>query len=147
MDRMSLLARISYTIVTLPVVAAAGFYTSMQVLPQLTARHPGLDPAMDGSGIFQIAIFVGIAAALSASLLVLTLPWARHRKRHGRTWRIAVSTLAVVIASIMFADQGYGWIADLAFVAWITYTLALTFVRYGVIDQTRPRSGESPEGY
>jgi undecaprenyl pyrophosphate phosphatase UppP len=133
----SLPARIVYTAVALPVVGAVGFYSCIHLLPSFTVSHPQLDPDMDGSGIFQIAICVGAALAFAAALFTLTLPWIRHRKRDGRLWRIALSCVVVVLASLLFADEGFELIYDFLFVAWLTYTLAFTFVRYGVIDQAR----------
>ncbi len=140
MSARSLLARIIYTAVALPLAGAAGFYSCIHLLPGLTANHPQIDPNMDGSGIFRIAICVGAALAFAATLFTLTLPWIRHRKRGGRPWRIAFSCLVVVLASLLFADQGFKLIYDLLFAAWLTYTLAFTFVRYGVIDQPRKSS-------
>jgi len=137
MSAVGLPARIVYAVAAVPLGAAAGFYTSMEVLPHFAEGHPGLDPARDGSGIFHAALFAGLASALTLGLLALTLPWIRHRKRRGRGWRVAVSGVAVLVLSVVFADEGYGLVSDLVFVAWLTYTLAFTFVRYGVIDQHR----------
>jgi hypothetical protein len=142
----SLPARIAYVLVALPLGAAAGFYASMQLLPQFTASHPKLDPAMDGGGIFRLALFVGAAVALTASLFALTLPWIRHRKRRGRGWRVGIAGALVMLLSVGFADQGYGLVADLAFVAWLTYSMAFTVVRYGVVDGPR-RASASAEDY
>jgi hypothetical protein len=146
MNVLSFPARIAYTAVALPVGWAAGFYSCMRYLPGLSASHPQIDPNLDGSGIFKIAICAGAAIALSASLFALTLPWIRHRKRPGRAGRIAFSCVLVVIASIFFADLGFRIVYDLLFAAWLTYLLAFTFVRYGVIDQAR-RSSSSRGGY
>jgi photosystem II stability/assembly factor-like uncharacterized protein len=60
-----------------------------------------------GSGIFKIAICVGAALAFAAALFTLILPWIRHRKRDGRPLRIAISCVVVVLASLLFADQGF----------------------------------------
>jgi hypothetical protein len=143
MNAVSLPARILYTAVALPLAGAAGFYSCMLLLPEFTASHPQIDPNMDGSGIFKIAICVGGAFAFAVSLFALTLPWIRHRKRGGRPWRIGFSCVVVVLASLLFADQGFKVAYDLVFAAWLTYTLAFTFVRYGVIDQARRPSSSS----
>jgi len=145
MSAASLPARIVYLVVALPLGTAAGFYSSMQVLPQFTASYPKLDPAMDGSGIFRLALFVGAVVAFSAGMFALTLPWIRHRKRRGRGWRVGVSGALVVLLSVAFADQGYGVMIDLAFVAWLTYTVAFTVVRYGVVDGRRRMSGSADD--
>jgi len=139
MTAASLPARIAYTVLALPLGGAAGFYSCMQVLPQFTASHPHIDPHGDGSGIFKIAICAGASVALTLGLFALTLPSIRHRKRQGRGWRIGLSCLVVLLASVAIADQEFGLIFDLVFALWLTYTMAFTFVRYGVIDQVRRR--------
>jgi hypothetical protein len=136
----SLPARIVYTAVALPLGAGAGFYSSMRWLPEFTASHPQIDPNMDGSGIFNIAVCVGAGFAFAVSLFTLTLPWIRHRKLSGRPWRIGLSCGLVVLASLLFAEEGFKLVYDLLFAAWLTFILAFTFVRYGVVDQTRRRS-------
>ncbi len=146
MDAASLPARIAYGAIALPLGGALGFYASMRLFPELTASHPDLDPNMDGFVIFKIAICLGVAIAFTASLLALTLPWVRHRKRRGRTWRLILTGAFVVFASVVFADQGFRLIYDLAFAAWLAYTMAFTFVRYGIIDQAR-RSSASAADY
>jgi photosystem II stability/assembly factor-like uncharacterized protein len=65
-----------------------------------------------GSGIFRIAICVGAALAFAVALFTLTLPWIRHRKRDGRPMRIAISCVVVVLASLLFVDQGFKLISD-----------------------------------
>jgi len=140
MNAAGLPARIIFTAIALPLASAVGFYSSIHLLPEFTANHPQIDPNMDGSGIFKIAICVGAALAFAAALFTLTLPWIRHRKRGGRPWRITFSCAVVVLASLFFADQGFKVIYDVVFAAWLTYTLAFTFVRYGVIDQARRSS-------
>jgi hypothetical protein len=146
MNALSLPARIAYTAVAIPLGWAAGFYSCMRYLPGLGGNHPQLDPMMDGAGIFKVAICAGAAIALTVSLFALTLPWIRHRKRPGRPGRIALSCVLVVVASILFADLGFRIVYDLLFAAWLTYLLAFTFVRYGVIDQAR-RTSSRRGGY
>ncbi len=146
MNAASLPARIVYASVVLPLGGAVGFYSCMRFLPEFTASHTQLDPGMDGAGIFKIALVVGAAVAFTACLFALTLPWSRHRKRRGRAARIGFSGVVVMVASILFADQGFGLIYDLAFVAWLTYTMTFTFVRYGLLDQAK-RSSASAEAY
>jgi hypothetical protein len=143
MTAVSLPARIAYTVVATPLGWAAGFYSCMRFLPEFTTSHAQIDPNLDGSGIFRIAICAGAAIALTASLFALTLPWIRHRKKPGRPWRIALSCVLVVLASIFFADLGFRIIYDLLFAAWLTYLLAFTFVRYGITDQPRRTSSHS----
>ena len=146
MNAASLPARIVYAAIALPLGGAAGFYSCMRFLPELTANHPQLDREMDGSGIFKIALAVGMTIAFTVFLFALTLPWSRHRKRRGRTWRIGVSGIVVMLASILFADQRFGLIYDLAFVVWLTYTVTFTFVRYGLLDQVK-RSSAPAKAY
>jgi hypothetical protein len=140
MNAVSLPARLAYTVVAAPLGWAAGFYSSMRFLPELTAYRARMDPNLDGSGVFRVAILAGAAFALTASLFALTLPWIRHRKKPGRPGRLAFSCVLVVLASIFFADLGFRIIYDLLFAAWLSYLLAFTFVRYGVIDQPRRAS-------
>jgi len=146
MNAAGLPARIVYAATALPLGAAAGFYSCMRFLPEFTANHPQLDREMDGSRIFKIALAVGMTIAFTACLFALTLPWSRRRKRRGRAWRIGFSGIVVMLASILFADQGLGLIYDLAFVVWLTYTVTFTFVRYGLLDQAK-RSSVSADAY
>jgi hypothetical protein len=84
--------------------------------------------------------------AFQSSLVTLTLPWIRHRKLGGRGWRIGLSCALVMLASALIAGEGFKLIYDLLFAAWLTYVLAFTFVRYGVLDVARRRSS-SKGGY
>jgi hypothetical protein len=121
----------------MPITGAAAFYSCMGILPEFTASYPQLDPSANGYGIFKIAVCVGVGVALTAALLTLTLPWIRHRKRQGRSGRIAFSAMLVVAAAVVFADEGFRLVYDLAFAVWLTYVMTYTFVRYGVVDETR----------
>jgi len=149
MDAVGLPARIGYAAVALPAGAAAGFYASMLLLPKLTGRLPQLDPEMDGSGIFRLAVCAGAAVAFAVTLCALTLPWVRHRKRSGRRMRMAVSCVLVVVASLGFTIETYSLpyaaICGLVFAALLTYTVVFTFVRYGVIDSVRKRTDSAGE--
>ena len=139
MDAVGLPARVTYAILALPLGGAAGFYSGMWLLPKLVgAWRPDSSP--DGYTFFTTSIAVGVAVACAASLVALTLPWKRHRNRHGRTGRIVLSGLFVVIASVIFAAQEHGFIIDLAFAAWLAYFIAFTYVRYGVRDRRRSRA-------
>jgi hypothetical protein len=115
----------------------------MLLLPKLVARYPRLDAGMKGQEMFNLALSVGTAMAFTAALFALTLPWVRHRKRHGRPWRITASLVIVLIASAGFADVVPRLILDLPFAAWLAYTMAYTFVRYGVVDDARRKSTSS----
>jgi uncharacterized membrane protein YfcA len=132
-----------YAVVAIPVGGAAGFYSSMALLPKLATIFPQLDGDIEGYGFFKIALGVGAALAFTLSLLALTLPWKRHRKRSGRAWRIAASCALVVVTSAGLSADGYSLLYDLAFAAWLAYTLAFTFVRYGVTDEARRSSRAS----
>ena len=90
---------------------------------------------------------MGAALAFTLSLLALTQPWKRHRKRRGRAWRIAASGAVVVVASAGLAADGYSIVYDLVFAAWLAYTMAYTFVRYGVVDEARRSSSTKPARY
>ena len=140
MSTVGLPARIAYAAVALPIGGAAGFYSSVFLLPRLTATYPQLAGDIDWHGMFNMALGVGAMVAFTASLLALTLPWKRHRKRHGRAWRIGISCVLVVVASVGLAGEGYSLIYNLAFAAWLAYTIAFTYVRYGVLDEARWKS-------
>jgi hypothetical protein len=145
MKASGLPARIVYAVAALPLGGAAGFYASIWLLPKLASRFPQLDSGANGERFFYLALGAGAAVAFSLALLALTLPWSRHRERRGRAWRITVSSVVVVAASVVFAAEVHGLLYDLAFAAWMAYTMAYTFVRYGVVDQTRRRSGSRRE--
>ena len=144
MNAHGLPARIGYAAVALPAGALAGFYASMFLLPRLASRLPQLDPEMDGSGIFRLAVCVGAVAAFVFTLFALTLPWIRHRKRSGRSLRIVASCVFVVLASLGFTMETYSMpyavISGIVFAVLLTYTVAFTFVRYGIIDSDRRRT-------
>ena len=140
MDLRSLPARIALTALTAPAGWAAGFYPCMRFLPDFVTKHPQIDPELDGSGVFRVAICAGAAVALMAALVALTLPWIRHRKRPGRAVRIGFSSFVVVLGSLVFADLGFRLVYDVLFAAWLTYLFAFTLVRYGVIDEPGKKS-------
>ncbi len=146
MNAVSLPARIVYASAALPLGGAAGFYSCMRFLPEFATDHPQLDRGMEGLGIFKIALIVGATIAFTACLFALTLPWSRRRKRRGRAGRIGLSGVVVMLASIFFADQGFGLVYDFAFVIWLTYTVTFTFVRYGLLDQPK-RAAASAEAF
>lgn len=143
MTGASLPARIVYTAAAVPLAGAAGFYLAIGLLPELIAKYPQIDPGADGQRIFNQAVGVGAGFAFTAGLVALTLPWIRHRKRRGRGMRTAVSVGLVVGVSVFFAGLGHRLVYDLLFAAWLAYTMAYTFVRYGVLDHKRRRSGSS----
>lgn len=143
MNAKSLPARIGYAVLALLLGDAAGFYCVMWLLPELVARYPKLDAGMSGQEMFNLAVSVGAGVALTAALFALTLPWFRHRKRRGRAWRIAASLVIVLVASAGFADLVPRLALDLVFAAWLAYTMAYTFVRYGVVDDARRSSSTS----
>jgi hypothetical protein len=141
MSAKSLPARIAYAVAAIPSAGAVGFYFGMVGLPQL-ARLPGdLALVMDGPHTFDSAIGIGALLAFTASLLALTMPWRRRRKRRGRPMRAFISTVIVFAVSLSFTEQGHALLLDLALVLWLAFTLTYTFVRYGVLDQ--PRRGSN----
>jgi hypothetical protein len=140
MDAKSLLARIGYAVLALLLGEAVGFHAIMWLLPAFVARYPKLDTGMSGQEMFNLALSVGAGVALTAALFALTLPWIRHRKRRGRPWRIAASFAIVLVASVGFADLVPRLALDLVFATWLAYTMAYTFVRYGVVDDPRSSS-------
>jgi hypothetical protein len=139
MSAAGLPARIVYALVALPVGGAAGFYFVVWAIPKMSwlLQVPALVP--ENYTTFVTALYVGGAVGLTASLVALTLPWKRKRKRRGRKWRIALSSVFVVLAAAAFADQGHRLLIDVLFTAWLAYTVTFTFVRYGVLDQASRR--------
>jgi len=137
MDPVSLTARIGYALVAVPLGSALGFYPSILLLPKLGKLLQQGDPRADGFSVFVSAILAGGVLAFTASAVALTLPWIRRRKHRGRTGRMVLSCVFVLLASLGFADQGHALLLDLAFTLWLAYTVTFTFVRYGVLDQAR----------
>jgi hypothetical protein len=146
MKAASLPTRIAYAAAAFVLSGAVMFFYCMRVLPQLTGIFPELDPEMDGYRIFKIAICAAGAMGFSLCLYELTQPGTRPRKRRGRRLRLAVAGVVVVMASLAFNGLGLGWIWDLLFAAWLTYTVAYTFVRYGVMDEVK-RLPDALEAY
>jgi len=130
-----------YALAALVAAGTAGFYASMWMLPKLVSDSAEDD---DGYGIFRTAIGIALALGFSAALLALTMPWKRRRRRSGRGRRIAISFVFVVGLSMAFASQQHRLVLDLLFAAWLAYSLAYTYVRYGVLDKsTGHASGDS----
>ena len=130
-------ARIAYALVALPIGGAVGFYGGIWVLPRLVSFFQGSDWNIDDYLLFELALGLGTGLAFTASLIALTLPWKRRRRRGGRRTRIAISCVLVVMASLSFARQAHTLLYDLIFAAWLAYTMAFTFVRYGILDPPR----------
>jgi hypothetical protein len=143
MSAVGLPARIGYAVVALPVGGATGFYSVAWLLPKMSwlLQIPAIVP--ENYATFVTALYAGAAVAFTASLMALTLPWKRRRKRRGRNWRIGLSGAFVVLASSAFADLGHPLLVDLAFAGWLAYTITFTFVRYGVLDQAKRKSSSS----
>jgi len=151
MNRTGLAARIVYAVAALPAGIAAGFYATLWLLPDAgpILGILGIEaPAAQSEDLFRMALSVGAIVAVPAFLCGLTLPWLRRRHRRGRARRLAISAVIVVMASLVFAGAGHSVAYDLLFAAWLAYTFALTYVRYGVRDQTSsgPRYAQSYDG-
>ena len=145
MNAVGLPARIIYATVALPLGGAVGFYGGIWLLPRFAGAFMRVNPSnLQGYGMFESSVELGIAFAFMAFLLGLTLPKIRHRKHRGRSQRMTIAGIFVVLASLAFAGEGHPVSWDLAFAAWLAYTVALTYVRYGVIDRAR-RSSASAE--
>ena len=115
----------------------AGFYPVVLLGPKIEVLFRIPDTGLEGFDVFQIAVCAGAALAYTAALIGLTLPWLRLRKRRGRSLRMAVAGVFVVLASAAFANGGHRLLYDLGFAVWLGYTTTFTFVRYGVLDQER----------
>ena len=135
MRATGLAARVLYAVVALPVGFAVGFYATVWLLPVAAPILGIASPAAETEDLFRLGLSVGGIVAVPAFLCALTLPWRRRRHRRGRVWRLAISAVIVVAASLVFAGLGHSLRYDLLFAVWLGYTLALTFVRYGLVDQ------------
>jgi len=141
MNAVGLPARIVYAAIALPLGGAAGFYGGVWLLPRFAGAFLRVSPAsLQGYGMFESAVDLGIAFGFMAFLLALTLPKIRHRKHRGRTRRMAIAGGFVVLASLAFAGEGHPVTWDLAFAGWLAYAVAFTYVRYGVVDRPRRSS-------
>ena len=134
MDARSLSARILYAVAALPAGFAVGFFATAYLLPWIAPDMGVASPPAESEDLFWLALNVGAIVSVPAVLCALTLPWRRRRHRRGRTWRLAVSAVIVVGASLVFAGAGHSLLYDLLFAAWLGLALALTFVRYGLVD-------------
>lgn len=145
MNPTSLPARIAYALTAFVAVGSSAFYAGMWALPKFIQ-----DADQDGYRIFLLSLGFALSAGCSAGLLGLTLPWKRKRRRSGRRHRMLLSSLIVVLLSVSFASQEHQIVIDLLFAAWLAYTLAFTYIRYGVVDSKRvrasTRSGDTADG-
>jgi len=135
MKPTDLSARILYAVVALPAGFAVGFFATAYLLPTI-AVHIGIaSPPAKSEDLFRLALSAGAVICVPAVLCALTLPWRRRRHRRGRTWRLAVSAAIVIGASLIFAGVEHTLLEDMIFATWLGLSLALTFVRYGLVDQ------------
>src|SRR6185312_14029339 len=139
MKATGLPARITYAILAVPAALVVGFSATAWLLPKLAPLFGVVSPPQQSEDLFRLALSVGSIVAVPAFFCALTLPWQRRRQRRGRNWRMAVSAAVVVAASLAFSGLGHSIRYDLVFAVWLGYTLALTFVRYGLVDQKRER--------
>jgi hypothetical protein len=139
MRATGLAARITYAILAIPAALVVGFCVTAWFLPKVAPILGIASPPPQSEDLFRLALSVGAVLAVPAFLCALTRPWKRRRQRRGRNWRLAVSAVIVVAASLAFAGLGHSLRYDLLFAVWLAYTLALTFVRYGIVDRTRER--------
>jgi hypothetical protein len=135
-------ARIAYTLVVIPAVGAAGFYSGIFLLPKLARLPADLAINLEVTQIFHASLAVAALLAFTAALLTLTLPWKRRRRRSGRRVRASISMILVLLGTLSFAEQGHPALIDLAVAFWLAYVTTFTFVRYGVLDPP-PRSSRS----
>jgi hypothetical protein len=142
MTAAKLTVRITYAAAAFALSGTVMFFYCMWVLPELVRIFPELDPDMDGYLIFKIAICAAATFAFSLFLYELTQPGARPRKRRGRRLRLTLASVAVVASSLGFSGMGLGWACDILFAAWLTYTVAYTIVRYGVLDEAKRTPSE-----
>jgi hypothetical protein len=128
-------ARMVYAVAALLAGFAVGFCATVWLLPVAGPMLGIASPAARSEELFRLALSVGAIVAVPAFLCGLTLPWRRRRHRRGRARRLAISAVIVVLASLVFAGAGHSVGYDLLFTAWLSYTFALTYVRYGLLDQ------------
>jgi len=140
MKPTDLSARILYAVAALPAGFAVGFYPTAYLLPVIASHLRLVSPPAESEDLFRLALSVGAIVAVPAMLCALTLPWRRRRHRRGRTWRLAVSAVIVVGASLIFAGAEHTFLEDMLFATWLGLMLALTFVRYGLADHKSRRA-------
>jgi hypothetical protein len=139
MKSTGLAARITYAILAVPAALAAGFCATAWLLPRVAPILGIATPPPQSEDLFRLALSVGAILVVPAFFCALTLPWKRRRQRSGRNWRLGLSAVIVVAASLAFSGLGHRLRYDLLFAVWLAYTLALTFVRYGLVDRKRER--------
>ena|SRR6185437_5740341 len=139
MKATGLAARTTYAILAVPAALTVGFCATAWLLPKVAPILGIASPPPQSEDLFRLALSIGAILAVPAFLCALTLPWMRRRQRSGRNWRLGLSGVVVVAASVAFAGLGHSLRYDLLFAVWLAYTLALTFVRYGLVDRKRER--------
>lgn len=139
MKATGLAARIIYAVLAIPAALTAGFCATAWLLPRVAPALGIASPPPQSEELFRLALSVGAILVVPAFFCALTLPWRRRRQRSGRNWRLAMSAVIVVAASLAFAGLGHTLRYDLLFAVWLAYTLTLTFVRYGLVDRKRER--------
>jgi hypothetical protein len=143
MSASNLFARVLYAVAAIPAAGAVGFYASLVLLPKLTGQSWYRFAPLDEQQIFLAAIGIGALLAFPASLLALTMPWRRHRKRRGRVVRVILSAVLVLGITLSFAQRGHVIAVDLALAACLAYIVTFTYVRYGVLDRARRKRDRS----
>lgn len=139
MKSTGLAARVTYAILAVPAALAVGFCATAWLLPRVAPILGIASPPPQSEDLFRLALSIGAIFAVPVFFCALTLPWKRRRQRSGRNWRLAMSAVIVVVASLAFAGLGHSLRYDLLFAVWLAYTMALTFVRYGLVDRKRER--------
>jgi len=137
MTATSLPARIIYAILAIPAAGVAAFYASMALLARYAPQFGDSALSPEGYGIFSRSLAFGAVLAFTASLVALTLPWVRLRKRRGRNGRAIFSALFILLISLGFAADHHALVYDAAVAVWLAFTMTFTFVRYGVLDRVR----------
>ena len=138
MSAASLPVRIVYAAFALPAGWSGGLlflpWPCCQIRP---SRYPKIDPAWM-AGNLQSGLYRCGPLAFTATLIALTLPWSRHRKRRGRLMRALQFRWYLSWLHRLYLRT---WVHrahhDLAFPHGLRYTMAYTFVRYGLLDQAR----------
>jgi hypothetical protein len=133
----SLPARFGYALVAFPVGAVLGYILMLKLLFKIGFLFQDPHPSMQGFGYFMMSLAAAATMAITASLFALTLPWIRPARSQGVVPRTIASAVFVLIAFFILAGQGHAPIFVFAVTGLLVGMLYITYVRHGVLDQSR----------
>ena len=135
-----------YALVATPVACVGGFYFGILLFTRVVPFLQGLPRAEVGWAEFVFSLIIAAGCGASAFLYALTLPGRRKRKRKGRPWRMALSALVVLVVSVTAQVEGIPLRYTIGLMIWLSVSLPVTFIRYGVLDQASRRDAPPTTG-